>query len=177
MTKQELEQCIEEYGKDIFSFCCYLTGSRQEAEDLYQDTFLKAVELKGKMDAAYNPKSYLLSIALRIWKNRKRKFARRRRIADVCDMAEGTDAWVGNALEAYRAAGQSPEEAVLAEERRQAVGKAVEKLPQRLRTVVLLFYMEELSTAQIAAVMGIPAGTVLSRLHQARKQLKKELEM
>ena len=50
MTEQELEMCISQYGKDIYSFCKYLTGDSQEAEDLYQDTFLKVVELKEKID-------------------------------------------------------------------------------------------------------------------------------
>ena len=44
MTITELEQCIDLYGKDIFSFCRYATGSVQEGEELYQDTFLTAVE-------------------------------------------------------------------------------------------------------------------------------------
>ena len=44
MTHVEMEQFIAEYGADIYSFCCRLTGSRQEADDLYQETFLKAVE-------------------------------------------------------------------------------------------------------------------------------------
>ena len=83
MTDIELEQFITEYGGDIYSFCCCLTGSRQEADDLYQDTFLKAVEKKDILDAAGNPKSYLLSVAARLWKNQRRKAAWRKRIADV----------------------------------------------------------------------------------------------
>lgn len=49
-------------------------------------------------------------------------------------------------------------------------------MSDKLKIVVLLFYMEDLSTAQVAEVMKIPAGTVLSRLYQARKILRKELE-
>ncbi|SOY32788.1 ECF RNA polymerase sigma factor SigW [Acetatifactor muris] len=56
------------------------------------------------------------------------------------------------------------------------VRQAVDKLPERLKLVVLLFYMEELSVKQTAEILKIPAGTVLSRLYQARKTLKKELE-
>lgn len=70
----------------------------------------------------------------------------------------------------------SPEEMLLGKEEREAVQKAVQQLPERLKTTVLLYYMEELSTKQIARVMKVPTGTVLSRLHQARKLLKKELE-
>ena len=61
-------------------------------------------------------------------------------------------------------------------ERDESIRLAVDRLPEKLRIVVLLFYMEDLSTAQIAETMKIPAGTVLSRLHRARRILKKELE-
>ena len=50
MNDTQLLQCIEEHGKNVYTFCCQLTRNRQEAEELYQDTFLKAVELKGRMD-------------------------------------------------------------------------------------------------------------------------------
>lgn len=170
MTKQELETCINEYGKDIYSFCKQLACNRQEADDLYQDTFLKAVELGEKIDCENNPKSYLLSIALRIWKNRKRKFAWRKRIADMRSMVEERDWEMGESAE------MSPEEQMICKEKADVVRMAVHKLPERLKVVVLLFYMEEMSTAQIAGIMKIPTGTVLSRLYQARKLLKKELE-
>ncbi len=54
--------------------------------------------------------------------------------------------------------------------------KAVDKLPEKLRVCVLLFYMEELSVAQVAKTLKLPEGTVKSRLYQARKLLEKELE-
>ena len=81
MTIQELEQFIATYGTDIYSFCVYLTGNRPEAEELYQDTFLKTLELLDKIQKDGNPKSYLLSVAIRIWKNRNRKINRRNSIA------------------------------------------------------------------------------------------------
>ena len=170
MTKQELETCIHEYGKEIYSFCKHLTCSLQEADDLYQDTFLKAVELNEKIDYTDNPKSYLLSIALRIWKNRKRKFAWRKRIADVQYTAQEQDMQIRMPEEL------SPEEQMLSHERIAAVKKAVHNLPERFRVIILLYYMEELPVAQIAVILKIPAGTVKSRLFQARKLLKKDLE-
>ena len=71
MHKQELETCINEYGKDVYSFCKYLASNSQDADDLYQDTFLTAMEQYERIDSTQNPKSYLLSIALRIWKTEK----------------------------------------------------------------------------------------------------------
>ncbi len=170
MTKQELEQCIEEYGRDIYSFCRYLTNDLPEAEDLYQDTFLLATEVKERIEYNRNPKSYLLSIALRIWKNKKRKYAWRKRIADVRSADDALEADSGGTAEL------SLEEQILATEKDESVRIAVSHLPEKLKIVVLLFYMEELTTAQIAEVIKIPVGTVLSRLHEARKRLKKELE-
>lgn len=170
MTKPELEVCINEYGTDIYSFCKYLTQNRQEAEDLYQDTFLKVMELDDKLDAGKNPKSYLLAVALRIWKNRKRKYAWRKRIVDVQFLADGQE-------DGVCAKEGLPEEQLLCEEEKEAVRKAVAKLPERLLAIVLLYYMEGLSVAQVAAVAKLPEGTVKSRLHQARKLLRKELEV
>lgn len=170
MTKQELEICINEYGSDIYSFCKHLANNQQEADDLYQDTFLVAIERKEKIDGGNNPKSYLLSIALRIWKNRKRKFAWRKRIANVRSIADEKDADMSEAAE------PSPEERIISKEKEESVRMAVNRLPDQLKIVVLLFYMEDLSTAQIAQIMKIPAGTVLSRLYRARKILRNDLE-
>ena len=58
MDVRQLEECIQEYGAEIYAFCCQLAGNRQEAEELYQDTFLKAVEIQGRIDSRKNPRSY-----------------------------------------------------------------------------------------------------------------------
>lgn len=169
MTNLELERCIREYGKDIYSFCRYLTYNQQEADDLYQDTFLKAIELSGRIDSSNNPKSYLLSIALRIWKNRKRKYAWRKRIAGTQTFLEEQGAEQAESLE-------SLEEQILNREESRLVRESVDKLQERLKIPILLYYMEELSISQIASLLKIPEGTVKSRLYQARKKLEKELE-
>ena len=170
MTKLELEQCIKEYGRDIYSFCRHLTRSQQEADDLYQDTFLKAMELQEKLIWQDNPKSYLLSVTVRLWKNRRRKAAWRKRIAPVVSLTEK------QVLEPVCEIESSPEEVYLAEEEKRLVQGAVDKLPEKLKICILLFYMEQLSVAQIAKVLHLPEGTVKSRLYQARKLLEKELE-
>ena len=91
MNKLQLEQCIREYGREIYFFCYHLTGNVQEAKELYQDTFLKAVELMKNINYENNPKSFLISIALRLWKNKKRKYAWRMRIAETESLIEETE--------------------------------------------------------------------------------------
>lgn len=170
MTKQELTECIDTYGREIYSFCRHLTGNVQEADELYQDTWLKTVELLENIDSTGNVKSYCLSVAIRLWKNRKRKFAWRKRIAGTQDYLDE------EGLEYLSDCSPTSEERILEEERDRMVWDAVGTLPEKLKTVTLLYYMEELDISQIAEAAGVPEGTVKSRLYQARKILEKKLE-
>lgn len=171
MTHVELEQFIAEYGADIYSFCCCLTGSRQEADDLYQETFLRAVEKQKHLDMSGSPKSYLLSVAVYLWKNQRRKAGWRRRIAD-------TEYYGREDTEMSRedSSDDLPEQKVIRQEMQKTVRAAVLRLPDKMKVTVLLYYMEERSVEEIAEILRIPKGTVKSRLHQARKILRKELE-
>lgn len=166
MTIQQLEQCIALYGNDIYSFCVHLTRNKESADDLYQDTFLEAMKKIKEIRYGENPKSYLLSIALRLWKNQVRKTAWRNRIAP--QVGEEADAGV---LE-----WQDFSEYLTAEEEKRRLWKAIAQLSDGLRIPLLLYYMEELSIAEISKLLSIPQGTVKSRLYHGRKQLEKELE-
>lgn len=170
MNVTELEKCIELYGKDIYAFCRQLTYSQQEAEELYQDTFLKAMELLQKINVAENPKSYLLSIALRLWKNHKKKYACRKRIADMESLS-------GEKQEIEESSSYSLEEEVFAREQAAEVRRAVRQLDDKYRLPVYLHYMEGLPLQEIARVLKIPKGTVKSRLYQARESLRNMLEV
>lgn len=170
MNHKELEMCIRTCGKDIYSFCCHLTRNRQEADDLYQDTFLTALERLERLDVEQNPKSFLLSVAVNQWRNRKRKFAWRRRITGPRVSLDDVD------IE-FAAGQETVEEALIFQEERRMTQKAVAALPEKYRLPILLFYMENLKVAEIAAVLKLPQGTVKNRLFQAKKVLRKELEV
>lgn len=173
MTRTELEQCIDLYGKDIFSFCRYATGSVQEGEELYQDTFLKAVELIEKLDMTQNPKSFLLSIAIRLWKNKRRKYAWRQRIASMESLEE---------KEEYQNIPSNidstlPENNLLQREQKQIVYRCIGRLSQKYQILLYLYYASEFSVNEIAVCLKLSVGTVKSRLHKARKLLKEQLEV
>ena len=162
MSREELETLISDYGKDIYSFCCQITRSRYRADDLYQDTFLKMMEVKDRLDIKGNPKSYLLSVAVNLWKNQARKAAWRQRIT-------------GCELSVEEAGLEVPSDE--ATEEQACVRRAVNALPEKYRMPILLFYMEDLKISEIAGVLKLPEGTVKSRLYKAKKVLKKELEV
>lgn len=167
MTIQELEQCIALYGKDIYSFCRHLTKNQEDADELYQDTFLEAIKKLKDIRYQDNPKSYLLSIALRLWKNRIRKMAWRNRIAPRVSDEELTETLKVEEDSLSR---------MMWDEEKKMLWKAIDKLPDSMRIPVLLYYMEELSVSQIGNLLSLPQGTIKSRLYHARKQLEKELE-
>ncbi len=171
MTKEELGQLISEHGSSLYSFCCNLTGCRQDADDLYQDTFLKAFELSGRVDVNQNPKSYIMGIALRLWQNERRKRAGRQRILPLQEYRE-EKAW--GVVKTYE---NLPEEKVIRDEQRREVRQAVDRLPDKIRTTMLLYYTSELSVEEISKILRIPAGTVKSRMNKGRNMIKQYWEV
>ncbi|MBO7452823.1 MAG: sigma-70 family RNA polymerase sigma factor [Clostridiales bacterium] len=165
---EELERLIREYGKDIYSFCFYLTGNRELADDLYQQTFLVAIE-KGEIDSGLNPKSYLLSVAVNIRNNQRRRSLFRLK-KTVTSSDEDYDL-----IENMSDGRPSAEEEIIRNERNTKIRTEVGKLPEKLRQVVIMFYTEDLSITEISKVLKISEGTVKSRLHNAKKKLKERL--
>lgn len=169
MKKEQLEEYINEYGKEIYSFCKMLTKNKDEADDLYQETFIKMLELDCLKEDG-NPKSYLLGISINLWKNKKRKHAWRRRIADVRSQPP-------EKLQGEQLSVELVEEQIIAREEAKVVNDAVNKLPDKMRIVILLYYMEGLTIAEIGTELHISASAIKSRLSRARTYLKKELEV
>lgn len=169
MRQEELEIYINTYGKDLYSFCCCVTRNRQEADDLYQDTFLKLYEMGDKLTIRTNPKSFLMGVALNLYRNYKRKLSVRQRIVGVSVPIDDT-------VESIPFGGQETEDMVISEEECHIVRKAVAKLPDKYRIPILLYYMEELSQAEIAEMMQISESAVKTRLHRAKNILRERLE-
>ncbi len=170
MKLETLEAYIDAYGKDVYAFCLYLTRSRQDADDLYQDTFLKMTEIRDRLELSRNPKSYLLSVAVHIWTNRKRKAAWRQKITGAQVPMEEMTREIPDGK-------GSLEEQYITREEKILVQQAVWALPEKYRMPVLLFYMEGQKLSDISRILGIPEGTVKTRLHRAKKLLEKELEV
>lgn len=168
MRQEELEQYIREYGRDLYSFCRSVTRNLEEAQDLYQDTFLKLYEIGDRLVTLNNPKSYLMGIAVNLYRNEKRKLSARRRIVGVWQSVEEMDTDIPEDARLL-------EEEVIAREECRIVRSAVQSLADKYRLPVLLFYMEELSLSEIASVLRLPEGTVKSRLYRAKRILQRKL--
>lgn len=157
-------ELVELYGDAVYKTCCRLTFSRESADDLFQETFLQAFEKLRKISTSKNPQSFLLSMTIYIWKSWNRKYARRNRLAPVVALNESVPDRI------------SVEERLLEQEEIRIVRKLVETLPEKLKIPVILYYSLEMKVPEIAASLGIPAGTVKSRLFKARKIIEKGFE-
>lgn len=170
MTTDELKRLITEYGMHLYSFCCNLTGNRMDADDLYQDTFLKAVELRHRLDSSGNPKSYLMGISVRLWQNHRKKYATRQRILPKADYEE-------NLMQEVIDTRIQPEGEAIRKETILEVRSGIKSLPDKLQLVLYMYYTAEMSLEEISQALHIPKGTVKSRLYKGRNQLKQYLEV
>ncbi len=170
MDISEINKLVEDYGKDIYSFCKRLTYNEDDAEELYQDTFLKVMDVADRIDADNNPKSYLISVCISLWNNKKRKYARRNRIAptEYIDEEDRGDIYKSN---------DTPESEILKKELYTLINKAVAELDDKMRIPFLLFYNSGMSVEDISKVVSCPKGTVKSRLFNARTIIRNKLEV
>lgn len=170
INTQELENLAHRYGDSIYGFCLHLTGSPEYADDLYQDTFLKAIEIQHKIKLSgseqdwQSAKNYVIGIAIRLWKKTVSKKGKR-----AYDMA----------LEDCQEYLVYPDELVSQIEKKELYHHLYQitgKLPDKLKAVIYMHYFLEMNLEEIASVLHIPKGTVKSRLFLARKQIAKEME-
>lgn len=170
MEKERLAQIIATYGPDILRFCRITAGSSTEGDELYQDTMLLLWEKQNDLDGSQNVKSYAISIAVKLWKNKKRKVARRLRMVPQ------------ESLEDLRQRGIqpeesiSPEEALLQKSETEILREMIRHLPERYRLPLQMHYSADLPVKEIAKLMKLPESTVKTRLRRAKEQLRQKLE-
>ena len=157
-------QLVVTYCDSVYRFCLSLVYRREDADDLFQDTYLHAFNKLDKIRAAENPQNILFSTAVSLWKSRKRKFARRNRLAPEVDWNDTCECST-----------EGMEDQILAMEEILMVRKMVSALPDKLKIPVTMYYTAEMNVSDIANTLNLPIGTVKSQLSRARQQIKKGL--
>ena len=173
MNKDEFELFVLKFGKDILRFCRMTTGDGETGDELYQDTMLKLLEKKGTLDFSQDTKSYALSTSIFLWKNKKRKYAIRQRLAPTDSMDGMADE--GKQIPDYEHQA-SPEQIVLRQDEVDMVQKLVSSLPEKYRIPIYLYYSADMQIREISEILNLPEGTVKSRMRKAKNLLKEELE-
>ncbi len=163
-----------EYMSSLYSAALRMTRNPADAEDLVQETYLKAYRAYGSFQEGTNLKAWLYKILTNTFINSYRAKKRRPEQTELDDVEELYLFRRLGGLEAV-AASRSAEEEVLDHFTEAEVKTAVEELPEQFRLAVLLADVEGFSYKEIAEILDIPIGTVMSRLHRGRKALQKTL--
>lgn len=158
----------------LYTAALRMTRNPSDAEDLVQETYLKAYRAFGTFQEGTNLKAWLYKILTNTFINSYRSKKRRPEQTELDDVEDLYLYRRMGGLEAV-AAGRSAEEEVLDHFTESDVKEAVESLPETFRMAVLLADVEGFSYKDIAEILDIPIGTVMSRLHRGRKALQKAL--
>ena len=168
----DFERDAMQYASQLYSAALRMTRNPADAEDVVQETFLKAYRGYGTFKAGTNLKAWLYRILTNTYINRYRKAQRR---PSEVELGELQDLYLYKRLGEQSGASQSAEAEVLERFVDSDVKQALESLPEHFRMPVLLADVEGFSYKEIAEILDVPIGTVMSRLHRGRKALQKKL--
>ena len=160
---------VERYMRRAYYAALGLIGSPEDAMDLSQEAFVRAFRARHRLDPERPFYAWLYQIIRRLCFNHTRdRRTRKRRLRDASE-------WLVDQSEATTS-GYNPGRAAERKEAQRRVRAAIEELPEREREVLVLKEFEGLRYREIADLVGIPIGTVMSRLYTARKRLAAALE-
>ena len=157
------------YLDSLYRTALRLTRVPADAEDLVQDTYLKAFRAAGRFEPGTNLRAWLFTILHNSVRNRARDRARGRVIIDSETVERATDAPAGFTLGARP--GETPETLLLRQTLTPDLQAAIDALPDAFRQAVWLRDVEEFSYTEIADMLSIPIGTVMSRISRGRRLL------
>ena len=144
----------------LYSYALILTRNHAEAEDLVQETYLRAIQAMGRLRSGSNLKGWLFTILRNVWFNQLRKWRNGPPMIGI-EVGDG----VADSSKDSHSLYVSKVEA-------EQVRAAIQELPLDFREIILLREYEELSYQEIASILDCPVGTVMSRLGRARAKLR-----
>jgi RNA polymerase sigma-70 factor (ECF subfamily) len=165
---EDFSQAALEYVDALYGYAVTLTRDQTDAEDLVQETYLRAVRAFGQLLPNSNLKSWLFVIMRNAWLNQIRHTQSGPRFVELENGEDDLDHWPDPLV-------PDPYVVYLRKLERQEVKEAIESLPGLYREVIVLRDIEGFSYQQIATLLGCPAGTVMSRLGRAREKLRRAL--
>jgi RNA polymerase sigma-70 factor (ECF subfamily) len=170
----DFERDALQYNRQLYSAAMRMTRNPADAEDLVQETYLKAYRAYHTFTEGTNLKAWLYRILTNTYINKYRKDSRR---PNEVDLGTVEDLYLYRRIgsEASAEAARTTEERVLDGLVESDIKEAVEDLPETFRMPVLLADLEGFSYKEIAKILDIPIGTVMSRLHRGRKAMQKRL--
>ena len=170
--RTEFEQVAIQHADALYNFALKMTRNPKDAEDLVQDTYLRAYRFFHHFTPGTNCRAWLFRILKNVHINGYRKNQRSPDMVNWDQVEEFYDTLAPDDLLRRH---KTPEDHLIEGSIDRRIEEAIGALPEEYRAVVVLNFAEDLSYREIAEVLEIPIGTVMSRLHRARKTLQRQL--
>lgn len=167
------EEKVLSCEKDVLRFACYLSGNLDRARDLIQEALLRAFKYRRSYDSRYPFQNWLYAILLNIYRHQYKKDKLLKTFLPW-KTADGEEE--ENILDYISVKEDGPEERAIKNQVMVDLEKAIRELPLKMREVIVSCDVMGNSYEETSEIIGCPLGTVRSRLHRARRQVKKEME-
>lgn len=160
-----VERAAREHSRLVYKVAWAILRNHHDAEDVTQECFLRVLRLRRELEGVRDPKTWLARIAYRVALDRRPRAAQ----VSLDEEVAAPD------VAALRAAGAGADELAASSQVQALLGRAISALPPDLRHAVQLSTLEELNSAEISTLLGVPEGTVRTRLMRARGLLREAL--
>jgi RNA polymerase sigma-70 factor (ECF subfamily) len=164
-NQEAIETLVREYETSVFRLALSILGDEAEAQEVTQETFLSALKALPSYHERKTFRAWLYTIAL----NRSRSHLRKRKVIERLRSTLTAIFRVEHDKQIL------PEEAVIQSEKEAVLWRSLNRLDERHRIVIILRYFQDLPVSEISEILSIPEGTVHSRLHSARENLRDAL--
>ncbi|WP_321575647.1 RNA polymerase sigma factor SigW [Paenibacillus guangzhouensis] len=164
-------EIVELYKDKIFHLAYRMLNNRHEAEDVVQDTFLRVYKNLDRYDENQKFSTWIYRIGTNLCIDRLRKRKPTYSLDAEMNDQEGVDGY-----SILPSDDRTPESELLLSETQQLIRQAIESLPAKYKTVMVLRYLQDLSLQEISDVLDMPVTTIKTRVHRGREYLRKKLE-
>lgn len=172
-----LDELVTRYSQRVFGLLYRLTGRRDVAEDLLQETFLRVIRAIDEYEHVGKFEAWLFRIAANLARDRARQLGRQERPVASNELVAAHDE-DGRTRSVYVAEDDSgdadPAERLSRKEVGQRLAECLARLSESEREIILLRHYSELPFREIAEILGVPLGTALARAHRALQRLRRE---
>ena len=166
-------ELVNRYRNSLYAFLRQFLNRQDLVEDVFQETFLQLFSSRASFDTSRPLRPWLFTIAANKAKDALRKWQRTSAV-QIGTMADSQDLSFDDMLNTVTSDNTMPYEELQRNETAARVGQIVDEMPENLREILILVYFQRFSYKQMAEILGIPIGTVKSRLHTAVGRFAKE---
>ncbi|MEK3885323.1 RNA polymerase sigma factor SigW [Paenibacillus sp. PL2-23] len=169
--QQAFAELVDLYQDKLYHMAYRMLSNRQEAEDVVQDTFLRVYKNLDRFDETLKFSTWIYRIATNLCIDRLRKRKPTYSLDAESQEYEGLDGY-----SMIPSDNKTPETELILSDTQRIIHQAMESLPPKYKTVMMLRYIQDLSLQEVGDILGMPVTTIKTRVHRGREFLRKKLE-